>query len=202
MLAKDPAQTIRNWARLWGEIFSNILNGSKDPPLAKGLYEPCSLIVARWEVLGSLFTGYSNRRSDRDQAMDYVERFLKPINPRYVGKHPVLRQDLTIASMLFQMLRNGSLHGFTPAGIYDPAKDMCIGWGVDYDGHEHLHLQFDRGHLIVNAATLLRELLDSMEDFAKYLESNPGAANDFRNALWWRFAPSPPNKAAMPEWKL
>src|SRR5580692_5289541 len=79
MLSTDPAKTIRNWAQLWNGIFSLLIEGCPNlngTRRGQGLFEPCSLIIARWEFLGSLYVGHSKARSRTAQALAYAERFL------------------------------------------------------------------------------------------------------------------------------
>ena len=194
----DPTGTVRGWAKLFDEIFSAMLAGRKNETGAasgKALFEPCSLVVARWEFLGCLLTGHSKQRSGRSQAMRYAKQFLEPINPRYGHKHPTILPRATLADLLFQMLRNASLHGFVPAGVYDPSTNSCIACGVDYSSPTHL--EFDgRATFVVDSSRLLRELVDSMTSFAAYLEENRRTPStrlprdDFREGYRWRVAPS------------
>lgn len=47
-----PAQTVRNWAASWKDIFRLPLEGRFDADgarIGQGIFEPCSLVIARWE---------------------------------------------------------------------------------------------------------------------------------------------------------
>ena len=106
------------------------------------------------------------------------------------------------------MIRNGSLHGFTPSGLHDPNGDACIAWGIDYQGMGAQHLKFTRsGTLLVDAAQLRAELLASMEAFAVYLATfpaigEPSRVDAFRVGLWWRFCPEWVDGRTAPLWKF
>ncbi len=129
----NPGQTVRNWAASWENIFRVLLEGRIEADgahIGRAIFEPCSLIVARWEFLGSLLTGHDRERSNRVQAMAYATEFLVPLNRRYGESHPTIATGWSIAALLVQMIRNGSLHGFTPKGVYDDATASCIGWAM------------------------------------------------------------------------
>jgi hypothetical protein len=213
-LCAIPGQTMRNWASGWKDVFRLLLEGRVEPDgahIGRGIFEPCSLIIARWEFLGSLLTGHSKPRSKRDQALQYAERFLVPVNGRYGKTHPTVAPGWAVAQLLFQTIRNGSLHGFTPSGVYDDATDNCIGWGVGYrlaDRSQHLHFD-DIDNLLVDGELLLNELIQSMHDFADHLDANKPEADgklpidNFREGFRWRMFPSKVNeKGRTPDWSF
>ncbi|MGD0679394.1 MAG: hypothetical protein ABSC94_28705 [Polyangiaceae bacterium] len=205
-----PGQTVRNWAASWHGIFSLLIEGRCSPNGSlegRGVFEPCSLIVARWEFLGCLLIGHSRARSKRDQALEYARRFLEPVNSRYTEPHPSIAQTMQVCELLFQMIRNGSLHGFTPSGVYDDSSDNCIGFGLCYSGAGSRHLTFSESDaLLVDATQLLDEFTRSMHLFARHLDDNkPGldgksACDNFREGFRWRFAPSPSGKGVVVPW--
>jgi hypothetical protein len=182
---------MRGWADTWATSLGRLIE------VGAG-YELCSLVTARWEFLGSLLTGYARRRSDRTQALAYARRFLEKRNPRYGARHPAVSVKATVADLLFRMLRNGSLHGFTPSPVFDPLTDQCVTWWATATGLKATHLQFAETALHVDGQTLRDELVESMRDFATYLEANQKTErgtrprDDFRIGCWWRLAPQVP----------
>lgn len=206
-----PGKTIRDWAKLWGEIFSTLLQGRSDAnggAVGQGIFEPCSLVVARWEFLGTLLTGWTGD-SNRRQTLEYAERFLEPVNPRYGASHPTIHQTTKIAELLVCIMRNGSLHSFTPRGVYDPASNSCIGWALGYQldpaGTPHLGFNANAG-LFVDGTLLVRELVDSMGAYADYLDRNAPEpdgrtpADNFRNGFFARLRPRGPSREDPATW--
>ena len=202
-----PAQTVRNWAASWRNILRLLIEGrveANGEHIGRGIFEPCSLIIARWEFLGTLLTGHDGR-SNRVQALAYANAFLVPVNGRYGASHPTIAPGWTVAQLLVQMMRNGSLHGFTPSGVYDDTTDCCLAWAVGYelpDRSRHLH--FDGGHLLIDGGLLLDEFVESMDRFAAYLDENQVATNgklpteNFREGYRWRLFPAKANDNGVP----
>jgi hypothetical protein len=176
------------------------------PLVAAGaLFELPSLVIARWEFLGCLLLGHDKHRSHREQALVYATKFLVPLNRRYGETHPEVLTTVTVAELLIQMMRNRSLHGYTPGPVWEPSSDRCITWYVDSKGLAATHLEFPDPpssygpppgeSLHVNGESLLRELLASMEAFAECLrEDKPTAegvpSENFRKGFTWRLVPT------------
>lgn len=205
-----PAQTVRNWAASWRNIFRLLLEGRVEPGgehIGRGIFEPCALVIARWEFLGSLFTGHDGR-SNRVQSLAYADQFLVPVNARYGERHPTIAPGWTVAQLLVQMMRNGSLHGFTPSGVYDDASDSCIAWAIDYELPDRTrHLHFDGGSLLVDGGLLLTEFIESMQLFATHLDENRPTpdgklpVDNFREGYRWRLFPAKANdRGRVPPW--
>jgi hypothetical protein len=102
------------------------------------------------------------------------------------------------------MLRNGSLHGFTPSGVYDESCDGCISWALAYTLPEGLHLHFVDGRLHVDGSQLATELHHSMWQFAAHLDENKPEPDGrtprelFRDGYRSRLAPMTPNGRRAP----
>ncbi|MGH7439464.1 MAG: hypothetical protein ACRENE_27565 [Polyangiaceae bacterium] len=101
------------------------------------------------------------------------------------------------------MLRNGSLHSFTPRGVYETTRNSCIGCGLDYrlDPAGTGHLEFtSNDSLYVDGTKFVQELVDSMGVYADYLDRNvpdqpggPTPQDNFREGWFSRFRPRGPN---------
>jgi hypothetical protein len=190
-----PHETVRKWRREWEAAYKGLV-------ASNALYELCSLVAARWEFLGSLATGYAKARSGSEQAYAYAEQFLVPVNPRYRDRNANVLPDIPIYRLLFQMLRNSSLHGYTPAAMLDAQRGETIGWRAAVTSEKAMHLQFDVRSasepgtgLHVDGETLADELLQSMDAFATYLQTNARTrrntlpVEDFEKGFVWRLLP-------------
>ncbi len=144
------------------------------------------------------------------RTLAYAKEFLVPVNARYEKEHPTIAPGWNVAKLLVQMMLNGSLHGFTPSGIYDDASQSCIAWAVGpvLEDRTH-HLHFGGGYLWIDGGLLLDELIASMQRFATQLDENKPDANGvlprhkFREGFRWRFFPALVNdKAPPPSWNF
>jgi hypothetical protein len=195
----EPHVCVRGWADTWAVSLGRLIE-------VHAGFELASLVIARWEFLGSLLIGHTKPMSDQGQALAYATAFLEPLNSRYGAKHPTIIPHMKIAEILFRMLRNKSLHGFTPAPLYDPATDRVIGWWMDTTGLAREHLQFhpQTEALQIDGQTLRDELVDSMRAFASHLETNAKTRRgtfpreDFTNGFAWRLYPHVPSGATLP----
>jgi len=190
-LSRSPDQTVEKWRQKWVADFQPMVD--KD-----AIFELASLIVARWEFLGCLYKGYAHKTSNQDQAAAYAKAFLEPVNRAYGATHSKLLPQLPIARILFEMLRNKSLHGYTPSGVYDAVAGDAIVWRCVSKGDSASHLTFVRppgwtvdNALFVDGETFLGEFDKSLAAFVAHLQANAGgtAHQSFKQGFWWKLHP-------------
>jgi hypothetical protein len=166
-------------------------------------FELVALVAARWECLGGLYLGTASGRSDCDEAVAYVARFVEPIQPRYADLHDVTLQQQK-GSDFFTMFRNKPFHGVSPVPTAFHGDREVVGWamGTRNEIPTADHLTIDaRGNVVVNCTMVRDEMLSSMSAFADYLDANVAVAADVKvkdartpharmqRAFWWQNKP-------------
>jgi hypothetical protein len=167
---------------------------------AASYFEIISLVLARWEFLGSLYLGTTAGSDDHD-ARAYCHDFVEPIQPLYGDLHDVADRGVHQKSDLIAMFRDSSLHGMSLIPCMDPDGEHLVGWwvGVADQIAPQNHLRIDeKGNLNVNCSLMSAEMISSMHAFAAYLDDDrvwlekdrraPTAR--FRRSFWSRQRPA------------
>jgi hypothetical protein len=164
-----PGDSMRAHAAGWRNVLDDIYRAGKNPNAPGGLFEVTAIVVSRWEFLGGLYSG-ETEKTDVKHAAAYARRFL----PKYNHTHNLSGQpnpsDDTCE--LFAMLRNKPLHGFTPAGVFANSRTGVVTWAI---GASTTHLALVPAGIQVDCLTLAEDLCKSMEDFATVLDQNTEA---------------------------
>lgn len=190
VLQAHPAIEVRRWAQDWGDLFR--LTTARFP------LETVSLVIARWEFLGALYCGITDKQTTFREASSYVRKFLVPLNSAYVDlEELVARESNEERFDFFTMLRNSPLHSYVPAAIATDDMQGVVTWWVGGHGIEPAkHLRIDRkGGLHVDSTRLSSELESSMHCFAAYLEADSDALDGrspverWQLGLWARYRP-------------
>jgi hypothetical protein len=180
----SPEAWVRSWAKQWRKTLSAI----RKP----GPYEHLSIIVARWEFLGGLYTGSAD--TGVEDARAWTIRFMSPIRSGYARIHNLSGQPKTQRSRseFFAAYRNRVLHGYTPVAIYRSTKGVT-GWWIP--SRPHLEKTI-RGSLRISSASLQVDFIKALERFALYLGTNRynsrfrGKPQElWRRSFWMRFQP-------------
>ncbi len=202
---RTPGNSMREHAAGWRNVLRDIywagVSKEKQVPGASGggLFEVTAIVISRWEFLGGLYCG-ETEKTDVKHAAAYARRFLPQYNNVHNLSHdPNCSDDIC---EFFGMLRNKPLHGFTPAGVFTHDKKGVMAWNL---GASVTHLTLAPQGVLVDCLTLAEDLCKSMEDFSLVLDrdSEPAAVGtnttlivDHRSpgkrwirAFWARFCP-------------
>jgi hypothetical protein len=188
VLSPSPHERIRDdWIPKWSRTLKAVQG-------AQGIFELVSIICARWEFLGSLYLGTTQNTSS-EEAVEYVSRFLSPLNHNYRMIHNISGQRTT-GSEFFSMLRNQPLHGYTPAAISVHGGRQVVAWWIGSDEQaQEYHLQIRNGVMHVDANKFLSEFLASLDRFRIYLVQDQDIidgrtpSDRWRRGFWARFKP-------------
>ncbi|MFO0642576.1 MAG: hypothetical protein U0183_25320 [Polyangiaceae bacterium] len=189
--ANSPGTALQGWAARWKNLH--------DYMVAEGhVFEVVSLICARWEFLGALYRGQTDK-SGWPEAVAFTDAFC-----------PASYMDLQDwtgqggGSDLFTQLRNKPLHGMVPAASVvapvDPPK-LVLRWeiGASVGVADHMTVS-TFGFLRVNPGQFCHEFDAAVAGFAKLLTTNNTSMNDplgvsrlpvarFQRAFFGRFCP-------------
>jgi hypothetical protein len=174
-----PWELTAAWGRGWDLVLSLLERSA--------VHEHVALTFAKCEFLGGLLTGHGE--SNVTHALAYIRRFMPHYSPYHdLGRHKTAKSDL------FNMLRNGPLHGVTPAGVHMDGQDEVIGWRIG-EG-PHLTSTAD-GSLRIVPSELRRDFVESVRQYADYLRQDahdPSFAGlptqRWRRSFWMRFSPA------------
>ena len=185
-----PEERVRkDWIINWERTMRAIAD-------ADGIFELISLICARWEFLGSLYRGNTDKTNYKD-AIYYTSKFLVPINAHYNKIHNISGRQ-NARSDFFTMFRNKPLHGGTPAAVTRKGEGDIVSWNIGFDKETHTyHLQIREGRMHINGNIFLEEFISSLRGFADYLKENTQILDldghqpeaRFKRAFWARFEP-------------
>src|SRR5438874_2450043 len=81
----SPTQATTGWMSNWSRALEGLLSAS-------AIFEAVSLVISRWEFLGSLYRG-NDGKTGVDDVRAYTKRFLEPIQGRYRDIHDLARDD-------------------------------------------------------------------------------------------------------------
>jgi hypothetical protein len=109
VLLTNPADRVRtDWIVRWRITLDALIQ-------ADAIFEVLSVVAARCEFLGGLFSGVEGDTGEKD-AIAYVNKFLVAINPAYRDIHDISGLG-NPGSEFFSIFRNKHFHGGTPAAI-------------------------------------------------------------------------------------
>jgi hypothetical protein len=185
----EPHEQVRQWVDEWRPTFRALRR--------PGPYEHLSLVFARCEFLGGLYTGTAD--TDVAEARSWIDAFMVPVRAGYAALHNLSGRTPN-GSEMFSVYRNKALHGYTPAGVLAPGGGDVVGWWIPSRPHLGRHGVSVR----ISSHSLEADFFRALERFARYLDANvqrnanamrdnPGAQLDpkhaFRRSFWLRFQP-------------
>jgi hypothetical protein len=189
VLLTNPADRVRtDWIVRWRITLDALIQ-------ADAIFEVLSVVAARWEFLGGLFSGVEGDTGAKD-AIAYVNKFLVAINPAYRDIHDISGLG-NPGSEFFSIFRNKPFHGGTPAAILLKNRKDLVGWKIGCIDATCAanHLQIKNDVIYVEGQKFVEEFMLSLNSYADYLEANTEQLGGrlpvarWQRGFWARFKP-------------
>jgi len=153
-LRKDFAKVVKRTKYLYVET-------KPRENIGYGFFEPILLCLCWCDFLGALYTG--DGRGVRDGGIGnkkrsevFINEVLTAVNSNYGN----------VSDDLIKVYRNGTVHAYAPAGVFDIRVS---------DANQHLKI--NRGVLTISIEHLLDDMMKAIEYFAKILHRDSKSLN-------------------------